>query len=119
MNPIQELIVDAYGCEANLSDARALEKAARAAVAASGAKVVKSSFHEFQPHGVTLCLILQESHFVLSTWPEYKLAIVNIFLCNQKMDPKTVWKEMARTLKPTHETFHTVSHQVDTGKKAA
>ncbi len=114
-NTVNELIVDAYGCAANLSDATLLEKAARAAVESVGARVAQSSCHRFQPHGITLCLILQESHFVLSTWPEHGLAIMNVFLCNETMDARKVWEKMAEVLKPTHHLAHTVRHQVDKG----
>ncbi len=114
-NTVSELIVDAYGCRANLSDAKTLERAARAAVESVGARVAKSSCHKFQPHGITLCLILQESHFVLSTWPEYGLAIMNVFLCNEKMDARKVWEKMAEVLQPTHHVAHSVQHQVDKG----
>lgn len=116
---VTEVIVDAYGCSANLSDADALEKAARAAVQSVGARVATSSCHKFQPHGITLCLILQESHFVISTWPEHGLAIVNIFLCNPSMDAKKVWEAMAIHLKPTRHTLHQVAHAIQSAKKAA
>lgn len=118
-NAIQELIVDAYGCKADLSDLKTLEKASRIAVTSVGAQIVTGCHHIFQPHGLTLCLILKESHFVLSTWPEHELAILNIFLCNEKMDTKQVWAQMKRVLRPTHEVFHPVVHEIRRRKEAA
>ncbi len=112
MTLIRELIVDAYGCELELSETKRLEKAAREALEAEGATVVKSSHYKFQPHGLTLCLILKESHFIISTWPEYKMAIVNIFLCNDEMDTKRVWKAFSESLLPSQVRFHEVTHEV-------
>ncbi len=119
MKPVQELIVDAYGCSADLSDAKKLEKASREAVLSVGASIATSTCHAFQPHGLTLCLILKESHFILSTWPEHGLAIMNIFLCNPEMDAKKVWKKLQAVLKPTRFTMHHVDHLIASDKKAA
>lgn len=112
MSSIRELIVDAYGCKAELSNPKEIEKAARRALEGEGATVVEVSYHQFQPHGLTLCLILKESHFIISTWPEFQMAIVNIFLCNSDMDAQRVWKKFSTSLKPTQCKFHEVKHDV-------
>lgn len=112
MSRIQELIVDAYGCTPDLSDAKVLEKAARAAVESVGAQVVEVAVHRFQPHGLTLCLILKESHFIISTWPEHHFAITNIFLCNPEMSTRAVWEAFKPSLRPTKEIFHVVRHDI-------
>jgi S-adenosylmethionine/arginine decarboxylase-like enzyme len=35
----------------------------------------------FQPHGITCVLVLAESHLVVSTWPELRLAHIDLFTC--------------------------------------
>ena len=117
LNEITELIVDAFGCSADLSDHVALEKMAREAVESVGARVATSSCFRFQPHGLTLALILMESHFVLSTWPEKNLAIMNVFLCDNTMDTMKVWEKVAQALNPTHAKFHTVKHSLESHPK--
>jgi S-adenosylmethionine decarboxylase len=112
MSQIKELIVDAYGCRLELSDPESIEKIAREALEAEGATVVRSTYYRFQPHGLTLCLILKESHFIISTWPEYKMAIVNIFLCNSSMSPMKVWNHFSRAIEPSEIKVHEVSHKV-------
>lgn len=112
MSQITELIVDAYGCQLDLSDHKALEQMARQALEAEGATVVKSSYYRFQPHGLTLSLILKESHFVVSTWPEYRMVITNIFLCNDSMSAKRVWDNFSKVLAPSQVKFHEVKHFV-------
>lgn len=116
---VKEFIVDAYGCTENLSDAKGLERFARMAVESVGASVAEVACHRFQPHGLTLCLILKESHCIISTWPEHKLAIVNIFLCNSEMDATKCWSVLKSFLKPSSEVIHWVSHQIgnSAGKK--
>ncbi|MFJ8690969.1 S-adenosylmethionine decarboxylase family protein [Micromonospora wenchangensis] len=41
----------------------------------------------FQPHGVTCVLVLAESHIIVTTWPEYHLAHVDIFTCRADSKP--------------------------------
>ncbi len=119
MSLVKELIVDAYGCEANLSDIKLLEKTCREAVTSVGATVAEVSYHLFQPHGITLSLILKESHCVMSTWPEHKLAIVNFFLCNDSMDAHDCWNVLEKVLRPSQVRFHTVEHRISAALKAA
>lgn len=109
---VKELIVDAYGCRAELSDIKAMEKAGRKALGKVGAQIVRKSSYRFQPHGQTLVFILKESHFVVSTWPEFGFATVNIFLCNDAMDAKIVWGEMKKFLRPANAVLKTVSHRI-------
>ena len=49
--------------------------------------VVKSSFHQFQPEGVTGMILIEESHFTIHTWPEESYAAADIFTCGHEMDP--------------------------------
>lgn len=114
---VKEFVVDAYGCAENLSDAVQLEKEARKAAESVGATVAEVACHRFQPHGLTLCLILKESHLVVSTWPEHSLAIVNIFLCNNEMNPAECWAVLRKYLKPQQETVHWVSHRIGPAAK--
>ncbi|MFG1951727.1 S-adenosylmethionine decarboxylase family protein [Micromonospora sp. NPDC048830] len=41
----------------------------------------------FQPHGATCVLILAESHIIVSTWPEFALAHIDVFTCRADSDP--------------------------------
>ena len=122
LQEISELVVDAYDCACDLGDVAMLEVAARRSVESVGATVVKVSYHAFQPHGLTLVLILQESHFILSTWPEHGMCIVNVFLCNTQMDAEHVWKEFSKALKPgeveTKKVVHRIGRAVKKKKSA-
>src|SRR6266700_2928983 len=42
----------------------------------------------FQPHGATCVLILAESHITVSTWPEHRLAHIDVFTCRADTDPR-------------------------------
>lgn len=41
----------------------------------------------FVPHGTTAVIVLGESHLIVSTWPEYRTAHVDLFTCRADCDP--------------------------------
>lgn len=43
--------------------------------------ILKESFHKFEPQGLSAVLLLSESHISIHTWPEKKLACMDIFSC--------------------------------------
>lgn len=97
---LRQLFVDARGCETGLTDPEGMIKAMREAVESIGATVVGTHETRFVPHGVTSVLILAESHFIISTWPEHKLVVADIFLCNETMDGRDVWNHIAPFFQP-------------------
>lgn len=52
------------------------------------ATVVDSSFHEFNPFGISGMVIIAESHLSIHTWPEYGYAAVDIFTCGNVIKPQ-------------------------------
>ena len=46
-----------------------------------GMKVVAAQFHQFQPHGATAVLLLEQSHLAIHTWVEEGLACVDLMTC--------------------------------------
>ncbi len=49
----------------------------------AGLNRVRKARHAFIPHGLTVALILKESHLVLSTWPEHRYAALSLQLCSE------------------------------------
>lgn len=97
---IRQLLVDAQGCRGPLDDAEALAAGLDRAARTAGATVVERALARYVPHGVTAVVILAESHIILSTWPEHRLALVDVLLCNDQMDPSVAWEVLAEMLLP-------------------
>jgi S-adenosylmethionine decarboxylase len=97
---IQELHIDAYGCKEDLNNPKLLLPVFINAAESVKAKVVKKIIYQYKPYGITLILLLAESHISLFTWPEFGYAAVEIFLCNENMDPSKVWNVIEKTLMP-------------------
>lgn len=71
-----------------------LEEAARD----SGATLLSTHVHHFQPHGVSGVAILAESHLAIHTWPELGYAAVDAFTCGDHVDPRMAVKVLERGL---------------------
>ncbi len=87
---IPHLLIDAFGCTGPLDDLACIGAAMEAGAAAVGATTVGRAECRYVPHGVTAVLFLAESHILVSTWPEYKSALIDVLLCNDQMDPSVV-----------------------------
>lgn len=104
---IRHLLADLHGCAAPLlDDADALLRLLRAGATSVGAHEYGRTTARYVPHGVTAVLILAESHMVLSTWPEHRLALVEILLCNEDMDPEEAFEAIRDGLVPEHVSLH-------------
>lgn len=81
------LIIELYDCdEVIINSAQGVEKAMIKAVEISGAKMVQSVFHQFNPHGISGVIVIEESHFSVHTWPEYGYCALDIFTCGDEID---------------------------------
>jgi S-adenosylmethionine/arginine decarboxylase-like enzyme len=70
----------------------------RAAVTRLGARVLAELPVQFPHHGITCALVLAESHLVLSTWPEHRLAHIDLSTCRADTTPH-------HALQPTFQLF--------------
>lgn len=66
-----------------LDDLAALEALAVHAATTGGAHVLGSVTHRFDPQGVSVLLLLAESHLSVHTWPEAGAAYVDVFTCGE------------------------------------
>lgn len=80
-------ILEFYGCNNNkLNDKDFLENLFVDAAKQSGATVINSNFHNFNPQGISGFVIIAESHFSVHSWPEIGYAAVDIFTCGKEIN---------------------------------
>ncbi|MDA3915500.1 MAG: adenosylmethionine decarboxylase [Deltaproteobacteria bacterium] len=83
----RQLTIEYYECASNvLLDKNLVEKALLQAASNSGATIISSSFHGFNPQGVSGVVVIAESHFTVHAWPEHDYAAVDIFTCGDSID---------------------------------
>jgi len=91
------LIVEMYGCcPVTINDVDRVETCLKHAVKLSGAHIVQSVIHHFNPHGVSGVIVIEESHFSVHTWPEYGYCALDIFTCGTEIDYYTALDYLKR-----------------------
>ncbi len=83
----RQLTIEYYDCQDSvLLNRDTVEQTLLTAAKESGATVISSSFHKFEPQGVSGVVIIAESHFTVHAWPEHNYAAVDIFTCGDSID---------------------------------
>jgi S-adenosylmethionine decarboxylase len=68
----------------NFSSLPKIRKILKDSVKACGATLLGINLHKFSPSGgISGVAIIQESHISIHTWPEYKYAAMDIFVCGE------------------------------------
>ena len=97
------VIIEMYDCDPNtLKNKDQVEKAFLDIAKKSNAHAIGSFFHQFNPHGVSGVVIIEESHLSIHTWPEHGYAAVDYFYCSDDVDIDTALKLFEKYFKPAH-----------------
>lgn len=110
---VKEFIIDAFGCQQDLTNpsiARESASIIKSAANKAGATVIDIHFTEYTIHGFTTVALLAESHIILTTWPELSYASINIYLCNPDMNHEVALNHIISYLKPTSYRSTWVRH---------
>ena len=108
-----QALAELYGCDPIIEDAAGLAEAARTAAEKVGATIVGENVIKYVPHGLTVAVFLAESHIVLTTWPEYRLVLVDVLLCTPEMSHEAVIRYLAELLCPNGRTvLHHVGRRI-------
>ena len=71
-----------------------------AAVEKCGAQILNYSSHVFPGHGVTMVILLSESHASIHTYPEYGACFVDLFTCGNRCSNVPFDEALQAYLKP-------------------
>jgi S-adenosylmethionine decarboxylase proenzyme len=93
-------IVELYGCdETRLMRVPFVERALLTAAKKAGVKIVSYGFHQFEPHGVSGVVIIEESHISIHTWPEYQYSAVDFFYCSKTVSPNALVETLKKAFR--------------------
>jgi S-adenosylmethionine decarboxylase len=98
-------LLNVYGCKFEVLDnedfmIRVLKKAA----SECGANILNVMSHKFEPQGVTVLLLLSESHISVHTFPEKGTAAFDIYTCGVS-DSKLGAQWILQQIKADHHTL--------------
>ncbi len=102
----RHLLIEFYGCNrAMLDDIAGIEEHMRTAARKANSTIVNSTFHRFNPYGVSGVVVIAESHLSIHTWPEYGYAAVDIFTCGDSVDPWKAFEYLKSVLESERESI--------------
>jgi S-adenosylmethionine decarboxylase len=95
----RHLLVEFYDCDSQtLDNVAGIETHMNDAARACGATIVQSTFHRFEPWGVSGVVVISESHLAIHTWPEYGYASVDLYTCGDEIDPMGAYEHLRLVL---------------------
>jgi S-adenosylmethionine decarboxylase len=96
----RHILAEFYNCDSEiLNNTKIIENIMNKATEKSGATIVKSVFHSFNPWGVSGVVVIAESHLTIHTWPEYGYAAVDVFTCGDSVNPWKGFEHLQKELK--------------------
>lgn len=98
----KHLLLTLSGCTSKLLDSEQyLRGVARNAAIAAGATVLQVFSHRFSPQGITVLVVLAESHASLHTYPESGVVFWDCFTCGHTCKPERSAQVLIDTLIPS------------------
>lgn len=63
--------------------------------------IVESFVHKFEPHGLSLVLVISESHLAIHTWPELGYMNIDVLSCSPKSNLENLEEALKKELSPS------------------
>ncbi|WP_019639535.1 adenosylmethionine decarboxylase [Paenibacillus fonticola] len=98
----RHVVMDMWGVDYDfLNNAEWLEELLVEAATNCGATVCSVLSKQFEPQGITVLLLLSESHLSIHTYPEKGFAALDCYICGENANPERVLEYLAAVLMPT------------------
>ena len=95
------VLYELYDCHATrLDDRGRMREVLYDAVRSVKMVPLEDASHQYQPQGVSVVILVAESHIAIHTWPEYGYAAVDFFSCRTDIDPQRVCSVLKHALNP-------------------
>lgn len=110
----KHFIASYSGCNQEaLNDYKRLEEVMLEAASASGATILNSSKHVFPPSGLTMVILLSESHASIHTYPEFQSCFVDLFTCGDRCSSDRFDQVLRDYLAPEKVSTHSLIRHDD------
>lgn len=96
------MVGEAHGCDPGiLKNVDYLATIVREGAAKAGATIVGELVKKYdEGEGVSIVLVVKESHVSLHTWPEYGYASIDVYTCGESTDPVAAFDHVISFLSP-------------------
>jgi S-adenosylmethionine decarboxylase len=106
---ISHILLDLWLADAELlKTVEPIASIVQRAVELSGATIIHSHFHQFEPYGFSGIILIAESHVSVHAWVERNLLAVDILSC-ANMDGEAIVRHLRKHLEPVKEELRDVT----------
>jgi S-adenosylmethionine decarboxylase len=98
----RHLLLNFSGCQADLNDVDRIRFDMSKAIEKIGATILSVTEHKFEPEGMSLVMLLAESHASVHTYPEHKACFLDVFTCGSTIKVEPFGELLEQLWKPTH-----------------
>ena len=93
----EHLLID-FKCDTNthMDDINKLYEIFDELIETSHLSKIESMDYKFTPQGVSIIVMLKESHISIHTWPELNICTMDIYVCSTNIDVKNVTKILGK-----------------------
>ncbi|NWK78901.1 adenosylmethionine decarboxylase [Aquitalea sp. LB_tupeE] len=110
----RHVFVDIWGVAPEiLNNVVRLEESLITATVAEGVTVLGTMRKVFEPTGVTILLLLAESHVSLHTYPDQGKAFFDAFTCGTNYNPENIFYSFASDSMPGHYKIKHIERGVE------
>lgn len=100
-----------WGVDSQLLNNRSrLLKTSLRAAADLDLTIVKSFVHKFEPFGLSLILVIAESHLAIHTWPELGYMNVDVLSCSHNSHLEKIQEVLKAKFKPSRIQTKKISY---------
>jgi S-adenosylmethionine decarboxylase len=98
-------LLNLYDCPFHLlDDLEFIVSLLKEAAILCDATILNVASHKFEPQGVTVVIMLAESHISLHSWPDNGTAACDVYTCSEK-DPKVGCDHIIKGLEAKNNTL--------------
>lgn len=72
--------------------------------------VVNTFVHKFQPAGLSVILVIAESHLAVHTWPEHAYIHIDLFTCSPKTNIRSLKQILRKEIPSTRVTVGKIDY---------
>ena len=92
-------LLELFDCPTEkINDERFVRSCLVEAIGLARLSLVEMVSHSFHPHGLTMVVLLKESHLSFHSWPEYGYVAIDLFTCGLNSEPEAACDYLARVL---------------------
>lgn len=98
----RHLLLNFSGCAADLNDVAGIRRDMTRAIEVIGATILSVTEHKFEPEGMSLVMLLAESHASIHTYPEHQACFLDVFTCGSTIRVEPFGELLEQLWRPTH-----------------